>query len=115
MLLFQDAKIHKVSKNQAGKVVINFKKVEGCTGKMKSGRLPLMTSCLMFDSRLVKQSPGGGLDHTLLEHSLSDLHEAGDVSALHVVDGAVSLAAVLHALLVDALHDPVKLSVNLFA
>ena len=102
----------KFQKNQAGKVVINFKKVEGCTGKMKSGRLSLMTSCLMFDSRLVKQSPGGGLDHTLLEHSLSDLHEAGDVSALHVVDGAVGLSTELHALLVDVLHDPVEFLIN---
>ena len=71
-----------------------------------------MTTCLMFVSRLVKQSLQEGLDDTLLEHSLSDLHEASDVSALHVVDSAVGLSTELHALLVDVLHDPVELLVN---
>ena len=37
------------------------------------------------------------LDDTLLEHCGGDLHEAGDVGALDIVDGAVGLGAVLHA------------------
>ena len=81
-------------------------------GCKKTGRLSFITTCPMSVSRLVKQSLQAGLDDTLLEHSLSDLHEAGDVSALHVVDGAVGLSTELHALLVDVLHDPVELLVN---
>ena len=54
----------------------------------------------------------GILDGTLLEHCLRDLHEAGDVGALHIIDGAVRTGSVLDALLVDAFHDPVKLVVD---
>ena len=41
------------------------------------------------------------LDDSLFEHSLSDLHEAGNISALHIVDAAVRLCTELNALLVD--------------
>ena len=81
-------------------------------GNKSIRQVVMTTACLMFNSWLVKQSLQAGLDDTLLEHSLSDLHEAGDVSALHVVDGAVGLSTELHALLVDVLHDPVELLVN---
>ena len=33
------------------------------------------------------------LQHALLDHRLGNLHEAGDVGALHVVDVAVSTVA----------------------
>ncbi len=59
-------------------------------------------------------STGSVLNDALFEHSGSDLHEAGDVGALHVVDVAVGLFAVLHASLVDGRHDEVELCVNLF-
>ena len=49
---------------------------------------------------------------TLAHHSVSHLHEAGDVSALHVVDVAAGFSTVFNALFVDALHDVVKFSVN---
>ncbi len=55
------------------------------------------------------------LDDALLEHGGGDLHEAGDVGALHVVDGAVGLGAVLHASLVDGVHDEVQLLIDLLA
>ena len=49
---------------------------------------------------------------SLSHHSLCNFHEAGNVCALHVVYIAVSLCTVLHAVLVDVLHDPEELSVN---
>src|SRR5690606_39027441 len=36
-------------------------------------------------------------DHALGQHGVGNLHEAGDVGALHVVDEAVLFAAVAHA------------------
>ena len=39
------------------------------------------------------------LYNTLLEHSLCYLHEASDVSTLHIVDSAICLATELHTLL----------------
>lgn len=53
------------------------------------------------------------LYNALSHDSLSNLHEASNVCALHVVYIAVSLCAVLHAVLVDILHDRVQTSVNL--
>ena len=53
------------------------------------------------------------LDDSLLKHSLCDLHEAGDVCTLHVVDVTVRLSTVLHASLVDVRHDAVKFLINL--
>ena len=58
---------------------------------------------------------GTGLQYTLLEHCLSDFHEACDVGALHVVDVTVLLLAELHASVVDACHDEVEFLVHLFA
>ena len=55
------------------------------------------------------------LDDTLSEHSLCDLHKAGDVSTLHIVDVTISLRAVLDALLVDGRHDVVELLINLLS
>ncbi len=60
-------------------------------------------------------SGGYGLDDTLLEHSLGNFHEAGDVRTLHVVDVAVGLLAVFNASLVDALHDGVEPFVHFLA
>lgn len=53
------------------------------------------------------------LYNSLSHDSLSNLHEASNVCTLHVVYIAVSLCAVLHAVLVDILHDRVQTSVNL--
>ena len=53
------------------------------------------------------------LYNALSHDSLSNLHEASNVCTLHVVYIAVSLCAVLHAVLVDILHDRVQTSVNL--
>ena len=55
------------------------------------------------------------LNHALCHHGLCHLHEACHVGTLHVVYIAVGLSAVLHAVLVDVLHDPVQLVVHLFA
>ena len=52
------------------------------------------------------------LDNTLFEHSLSNFHEASDVSTFNVVDSAVSLFTEFNASVVDAFHDEVKFSVN---
>ena len=55
------------------------------------------------------------LYHTLLHHGLSNLHEAGHIGTLHVVDVAVGLSTILHSRSVDGLHDVVQLGINLFA
>jgi len=55
---------------------------------------------------------GRELDDALSHHGVSYLHEAGDVGALHVVDVAVSLLAIFHAVLVDIVHDGVQTVVN---
>ena len=52
------------------------------------------------------------LHNALRHHGVGNLHEAGDVSTLHVVDVAV-LLTILHALTVDVRHDAVQLFVNL--
>lgn len=51
------------------------------------------------------------LDDTLLEHSSSDFHEAGDVGTFDIVDMTVWLSTVFDACFVDALHDEVELVV----
>ena len=53
------------------------------------------------------------LYNTLLEHGLCYLHEAGDISALHIVDCAICLTTELHTLLVDGLHDLVQTGIYL--
>ena len=53
------------------------------------------------------------LQHSLLDHRLGDFHKARDVRALHVVEVAVLLGAVLHAGVVDRRHDLVQLGVDL--
>ena len=55
---------------------------------------------------------GHCLHNTLSHHSLDNLHEASYVSTLYVVYIAVGLCTVLHAVLVDVLHNPEQLSVN---
>ena len=47
----------------------------------------------------------------LCHHSFSNLHEASDVGTANVVDVAVRLCAILHALLVNGMHDLVQLLV----
>ena len=57
-----------------------------------------------------------GLSYDALSHhGLGNLHEACHVGTLHVVDIAVRLGAVLHAVLVDVLHDPQQLGIHLLA
>lgn len=77
---------------------------------MKKGK-PLRTSLPMVCIEFLFYE----LDDTLSEHSLCDLHKAGDVSALHIVDVTISLRAVLDALLVDGRHDVVELLINLLS
>lgn len=55
----------------------------------------------------------GLLNDALCHHRVGNLHEAGDISALHVVDIAVRLCTVLNTLLVDRVHDVVELLVHL--
>ena len=53
------------------------------------------------------------LNDSLLEHCLCNLHEAGDVRALHVVDVTVRLGTVFHTSLVDIRHDRMEFLVHL--
>jgi len=62
--------------------------------------------CLTFNIHI------GILDDSLLKHCLCNLHEAGDVRTLDVVDVTVRLCTVLHASLVDIRHDRMELIVN---
>ena len=52
------------------------------------------------------------LHNALSHHSLGNLHKASYVGTLYVVNVTVGLCTVLHAVLVDVLHDPEQLSVN---
>ena len=45
-----------------------------------------------------------GLEYALGHHGLGHLHEAGHIGTLHVVDVAVGLRAVLHAVGVNFVH-----------
>lgn len=47
----------------------------------------------------------GVLKHSLCHHRLGNLHEAGHVGALHVVDKTVALVTVFDASFVDGSHD----------
>ena len=55
------------------------------------------------------------LYNALSHHSLGNLHEAGHVGTLHVVDVAVLLSTVLHAVLVNVVHDALQVVVDLFS
>ncbi len=55
------------------------------------------------------------LDDALSNHSVSNTHETSEVSTLDIVDGAVSLAAVFHALSIDVVHDGMEVLVDLFS
>ena len=58
----------------------------------------------------------GLLSHnTLCHHGLGNLHESGNVCALHIVYISVGLGTVLHAVLVDVLHDGVQTAVHFFS
>jgi hypothetical protein len=56
-----------------------------------------------------------GLAKTLSQHSVSNLNESSDVSTLNVVDSTVSFLTVLNTVVVDVLHDALKLVVNLLS
>ena len=43
---------------------------------------------------------------------MGNTHEASDVSTLHIVDGAIGLLTVFHALVVDVAHDLLQLLIN---
>ena len=53
------------------------------------------------------------LYNSLRHHGVSDLHEAGDVGTLDIVDIAIGLLAILDALLMDGRHNLVQLLVDL--
>ena len=55
------------------------------------------------------------LENTLCHHCLGYLHEARYVSAFHLVDVAIRLLTILHALLVDVLHDALQLLIDLLS
>ena len=56
---------------------------------------------------------GRFLQDTLFDHRLGNLHEAGDIGALHIVDVTVLLGAVFEACVVDRRHDLVQLGIDL--
>ncbi len=49
----------------------------------------------------------------LSHHGIGNLHEAGYVSTLYIVDVAISLSTVLNAVLVNVVHDALQVVVNL--
>src|SRR3990167_4778580 len=57
------------------------------------------------------QQPPNRLDHALGQHGLGDLDEASDIGPLHIVDAAILLAMV-HAGVVDVLHNAVQTLVH---
>ena len=57
---------------------------------------------------------GGGLYDALCHHGFGHFHEAGHVGALYVVDVAIGFRTVLHAVLMDVLHDGVQAVVHFF-
>ena len=61
--------------------------------------LVTMAACPLYDA----------LGH----HGVGHLHEAGHVGTLHVVDVAVGLRTILHAVLVNVLHDVVQFGIHL--
>src|SRR5690606_30124140 len=67
----------------------------------------------MFLGTTRRRFEAGGSDYALLEHRIGDLHEGGNVRAVHVVYRAVRTAAMSYAALVDRLHDRVQPLVDL--
>ena len=55
------------------------------------------------------------LENTLCHHRFSHLHEARYVRTLHIVDVTIRLLTILHALLVDVLHDALQLLIYLLS
>ena len=51
-------------------------------------------------------------DYSLLHHGVGHLHETGDIGALHVVEIAVGLHAILLALRVNLSHDLMEFGVD---
>ena len=58
---------------------------------------PLSSKILIYNNLRKRRS----LNDSLLKHSLSYLHEAGDVGTLDIVDVTVRLSSVFHASLVN--------------
>ena len=52
------------------------------------------------------------LDDALSHHGLGNLHEAGHVGTLHVVDVAILLSTILHAVLVNVVHDALQVLIH---
>ena len=50
--------------------------------------------------------------NALRHHSMSYLHETGNICTLHVVDVAISFCTIFHALFVDAEHNAVQLFIH---
>gem|GEM_PF-6053006 len=75
--------------------------------------LPHPLPCPVYGAPTTSFSVGLS-DNALSHHGLGNLHEAGHVGTLHVVDIAVGLGTVLHTVIVDVLHDPVQLVVHFF-
>ncbi len=51
--------------------------------------------------------------YALCHHGLGHFEESGDVGALDVIDVAICLGAIFHAVLMDVVHDTVEIVVNL--
>lgn len=54
-----------------------------------------------------------GLEHALCHHGFGHLKETCNIGAFDVVDVAVGLCAIFHAVLMDVVHDAVQVVVNL--
>ena len=63
--------------------------------------------CVVWEGEIV-------LDYPLSEHGMSHFHEAGYIGTFHVIDVAVALFAVFHALLVYVVHYFMQPVVNFF-
>ena len=53
------------------------------------------------------------LHDSLCHHGICHLHKSSDVGTLNVVDISVRFFAILHALLMDVVHDLVEILVHL--
>ena len=68
--------------------------------------------CLLFVAVSVVRS-FTGLEHALCHHGFGHLKETCHIGAFDVVDVAVGLCAIFHAVLMDVVHDAVQVVVNL--
>lgn len=79
------------------------KKAPQAVSKQLAGAIIMVLFCVRLST----------LYDALSHHCLCNLDEACHVGTLHIVDVAVGLCAVLHAVLVNVLHDELQTVVNL--